>query len=460
MKHTKYAAAAVLMGSLLGVHPHPASATTGVTVTRANTSDVIVDGSSRPLSIFYDASAFPANSVITDVNLIVTFEKTDNESSACFSTGGGTYNNEINYHLRSPAGRIVSVIPTGTYSGGGYGGTVVVNLDDSASTVVGGGTPINGTFKPRNPLSAFNGTNPAGSWTVIVGDSAGADILCHYNAELSVTAAPLDNTAPVITPQVTGTTGDNGWYTSDVDLSWTVADPESAISGSNGCGPTHLTSDQPTVEYTCSATSAGGTSAQTVAIKRDGAAPTDITFAGGISDGASYVFGSAPANDMTCSAEDAPAGLASCAVTGYSDQVGTHTLTATATDNAGNTSTSTRSYTVEPWTLNGFYAPVNMGMKNNAKGGSTVPMKFEVFAGSTELTSTDVVSASSQVINCASTTGDAIEQYATGATTLRYDAIAGHFVFNFQTPKKPGTCYRVTMETQDGSKISSDFQLR
>ncbi len=39
--------------------------------------------------------------------------------------------------------------------------------------------------------------------------------------------------------------------------------------------------------------------------------------------------------------------------------------------------------------MKGFYAPVDVnGVLNTVKGGSTVPLKFEVFAGSTELTDT------------------------------------------------------------------------
>jgi len=37
-------------------------------------------------------------------------------------------------------------------------------------------------------------------------------------------------TPPVITPTITGTLGDNGWYTNDVTISLSVTDPESAIS--------------------------------------------------------------------------------------------------------------------------------------------------------------------------------------------------------------------------------------
>jgi hypothetical protein len=38
-----------------------------------------------------------------------------------------------------------------------------------------------------------------------------------------------DGSQPVITPTVSGTPGANGWYTSDVSVSWSVSDPQSGI---------------------------------------------------------------------------------------------------------------------------------------------------------------------------------------------------------------------------------------
>ncbi|WP_414653080.1 PxKF domain-containing protein [Gaiella sp.] len=55
---------------------------------------------------------------------------------------------------------------------------------------------------------------------------------------------------------------------------------------------------------------------------------------------------------------------------------------------------------------------------------------------------------------------DDIEASATRATTLRYDATAGQFVYNWQTPKQPGRCYSVTMTTQDGSSLVAFFRLK
>jgi hypothetical protein len=49
----------------------------------------------------------------------------------------------------------------------------------------------------------------------------------------------------------------------------------------------------------------------------------------------------------TCSASDALSGLdGSCGVTGYSTTVGTHTVSANATDKAGNSASASATYTV------------------------------------------------------------------------------------------------------------------
>jgi hypothetical protein len=91
-------------------------------------------------------------------------------------------------------------------------------------------------------------------------------------------------------------------------------------------------------------------------------------------------------------------------------------------------------------------------------------VKFELFKGATELTSTSAVtSIVAKTVNCAAFNGDpedAIETVATGGTSLRYDATGGQFIYNWQTPKKPGTCHNLTMTATDGSKITAYFKLK
>ena len=99
---------------------------------------------------------------------------------------------------------------------------------------------------------------------------------------------------------------------------------------------------------------------------------------------------------------------------------------------------------------------------NTVKNGSTVPLKFEVFAGSTELTDIAVVNQPLRAtgVACAGGSTDDIELLTTGGTSLRYDTTGGQFIYNWQTPKKSGACYLVTVSMIDGSSLSAYFRLK
>lgn len=271
-----------------------------------------------------------------------------------------------------------------------------------------------------------------------------------------------DGTAPVITRSVSPAApdGQNAWYRSVVAVSWTVTDPESSHT-SSGCVDTTISTDTPGQDVTCSASSTGGSASDSLTLKRD-ATPPAIELVGGPAGGGTWVFGSVP-TAPTCTASDATSGLAgTCLVTGYSTQVGTHTVTATAVDRAGNSAAAQRSYTVSPWTLRGFTAPVDTdGVVNTVKGGSTVPLKFTVLAGTTPVTATTAVTFTTARTICS--TGapvDEVETTTTDNTGLRYDTASGQFIQSWKTPKQPGSCYRTTMTGLDGSTISALFQLK
>jgi hypothetical protein len=133
----------------------------------------------------------------------------------------------------------------------------------------------------------------------------------------------LDVTPPVITPNVIGTLGTNDWYVSNVSVTWSVVDAESAISSSTGCGAESVTSDTSGVTFTCQATSEGGTSSQSVTVKRDATKPTltfgaaspaansngwnrtDVSFAFTAADAMSGVASTNPASPVAVSGEGA-----------------------------------------------------------------------------------------------------------------------------------------------------------
>ena len=121
------------------------------------------------------------------------------------------------------------------------------------------------------------------------------------------------------------------------------------------------------------------------------------------------------------------------------------------------------------WTLAGFYQPVDMSagglVYNTVKGGSTVPLKFNIYqatqAGTNERTDVAAVrSFSATPYVCASAATDEIEIVTTGGTVLRYDTTGLQFVQNWLTPKSPGTCYQVIMTALDGSKLTAFFKLK
>jgi len=160
-------------------------------------------------------------------------------------------------------------------------------------------------------------------------------------------------------------------------------------------------------------------------------------------------------------------GLAQSVTVTYTDNTLVGTATAKATfagdgDHLGSSGSAT--FQIAAWSAKGFYQPVDMsGVWNTVKGGSTVPLKFELFAGTTELTSTSSVDGFTiKGVACpaAGLVTDDIELVTTGGTSLRYDSTGGQFIQNWQTPKKAGACYTVTMTAMDGSLISANFKLK
>lgn len=81
---------------------------------------------------------------------------------------------------------------------------------------------------------------------------------------------------PRVTSQIVGTEGTNGWYTSDVSLSWTLTpSPGVWTLSPSGCAPVTITADTVGTTYACTATNpTGGSISASVVIKRDATPPT------------------------------------------------------------------------------------------------------------------------------------------------------------------------------------------
>lgn len=366
-------------------------------------------------------------------------------------------------------------------SSGGSAGPVTVNLKKDGTAPTVGFTAATGTMGDNDWYTSdveatFTGTDAtSGLLTAtqkVISSGEGAAVKVNSPAFTDIagntTAAgtdsrsfKIDKTAPGVaytgaSPAPNG----NGWYNTDVVATFTGSDVISGLASttktvtSSGEGEAVEVFSPSFTDNAGNTTAAGADSAT---FKIDKTAPT-VSFNSVIAD--SY-FGSTAAAP-SCSASDALSGLSGdCEVTGYSTKVGVHELKATAKDFAGNSTTVTQTYTVKAWTLKGFYQPVDMNnVLNTVKGGSTVPAQFEVFAGTTELTDPSLVSFSAANIQCTLQYIDDIELTTTGSTSLRYDATAGQFIYNWKTPTGAGNCYKLTMTAQDGSSISANFKLK
>lgn len=132
---------------------------------------------------------------ISDVNIRITFAKCDDPTigvngNACIGQGF-SFNREIVFRLTNPFGTTVNLVNQDTYSGETPGsGRQTVEFDDEAASVVGGASVVSGSFRPVGNLSAFDGLDAAGNWTLFIQDTVGADRLDYFTSTITVTTVP------------------------------------------------------------------------------------------------------------------------------------------------------------------------------------------------------------------------------------------------------------------------------
>ncbi|MFC7430175.1 MULTISPECIES: putative Ig domain-containing protein [unclassified Agrococcus] len=183
------APAAVLLSAALVLLSAPAVAS-AATLTGSDATPATVDGSQVIRSI-------PITSTATVESVTIALDMRQ-ASSSCenVNLGGGTAFYDMEYILTSPAGTAVTLIRFNAAGGGaggyGVGGEVprqVVTLDDAASAVVGStndGVPEAGTFRPAQPLAAFQGEPAGGTWRLTVADRLGGYPNCYSGATLTI----------------------------------------------------------------------------------------------------------------------------------------------------------------------------------------------------------------------------------------------------------------------------------
>jgi hypothetical protein len=227
-------------------------------------------------------------------SVTISFTIDQNNAGGTFATNTATFKANITRDVTAPT--VTSVVPAENATNVAVGTNVQATFSEAmnSGTVSGStftltagnnqvGANVNyatnkATLTPNADLQA----NTQYTATIVGGANGVKDLagnaLTQSKTWSFTTAAPptpADDTPPDITPNVQGTLGNNGWYTSNVSVSWTVTDGESTITSKTGCDPTTISQDNgPNGQMlTCTATSAGGTDRKSVTIKRDATAP-------------------------------------------------------------------------------------------------------------------------------------------------------------------------------------------
>ena len=212
------------------------------------------------------------------------------------------------------------------------------------------------------PIGGFAGYSHRGAGSTAdgsIGLGTAGDAASSIRGVFLWRPAGGDYTAPVVAPTVTGTLGNNGWYRSNVAVSWTVTDPESPITSRVGCDPSTLSVDSGGTAFACTATSAGGQGSGSTTVKRDATPPT-------ISCGAPPTFELGQIATVSAVVTDSLSGPPSAPISRGvpTSVVGTNSIVLTAVDRAGNSSSQSCGYTVVAPKCQGM-TPTMLGTAGN-----------------------------------------------------------------------------------------------
>jgi hypothetical protein len=173
--------------------------------------------------------------------------------------------------------------------------------------------------------------------------------------------------------------------------------------------------------------------------------------------------------DGTCDAGTPIGGPASLNASGEAGfnvatlAVGQHTITACYAGNTNFRSSSGSVSQLVTFIFTGFYAPVdNNDVLNVANAGQAIPLKWELrdFFNN-PVTTLASVKVTVEHLNCGlNTTGDNVEEYATGSSGLLNHG-NGSYQFNWKTPNNYAkSCKTMKLDLGDGPARTALFQFR
>jgi uncharacterized repeat protein (TIGR01451 family) len=163
----------------------PSTANAQVVTQYSNTTTATIVDNNCTTALISRTFVVPTTYIVGDVDLGVMLTH--------------TYRSDLRITLQSPAGTTINVM----LNVGGSGDNLHDRFDDEAAanisthnaTVTDPTTPTappySHSFQPTAPLSAFDGQNAAGTWTMTLCDSVGADVGIFNRADLFITSTSL-----------------------------------------------------------------------------------------------------------------------------------------------------------------------------------------------------------------------------------------------------------------------------
>ena len=124
----------------------------------------------------------------TNFNLNVPAGGTINDVNVLNLAGTHTFINDLSFVLRSPAATNVQIMARSCAGEDNFG----LNLDDEAAPGAWPCPPVGGgTYRPSNPLSAFDGQSSTGNWTLAITDNCRQDSgsLTSWSLQICTSAA-------------------------------------------------------------------------------------------------------------------------------------------------------------------------------------------------------------------------------------------------------------------------------
>jgi hypothetical protein len=187
---TKTALAGSIIAGALTAFP----AQSAIITSYSNTTYGVFDSSTGSRSVTVTAGdVAPGAGTLLDVNITVEFSKCGGgnigpSGSLVCPDDSFSFNNEIVFQLRSPGGAIIYLVEVETFSGQEPGaGRLSITFDDEATGPAGGSAIVAGSFNPVQALSAFDGENAIGEWTLTLVDTVPNDPLEFFSFVLTLT---------------------------------------------------------------------------------------------------------------------------------------------------------------------------------------------------------------------------------------------------------------------------------